>query len=91
MNWAVSQKQRIRRDQTLHHSKQERTRRARISKAGTLKIRRTIHEKRGGTLTPWATKTDAGARTITLSPSTAKLLRERKKSVLTEPSIYSFI
>ena len=51
---------------------------------GTLKIRRTIHEEKGGKLTPWDTKTAAGARTIQLSPSTAALLRERKKTALTE-------
>ena len=32
---------------------------------------------------PWGTKTSAGTRTITLSPSTAELLRERRKSTLT--------
>ena len=51
---------------------------------GTLKIRRTIHEDRGGKLTPWDTKTAAGTRTIILPPSTAELLRVRKKSALTE-------
>ena len=33
---------------------------------------------------PWDTKTAAGTRTIILPPSTAELLRERKKSALTE-------
>ena len=33
---------------------------------------------------PWDTKTAAGTRTIILPPSTAELLRERKKTVLTE-------
>lgn len=51
--------------------------------AGTLKIQRTIHEESGGQLMPWGTKTSAGTRTITLSPSTAELLRERRKSTLT--------
>lgn len=51
---------------------------------GTLKIRRTIHEEKGGELTAWDTKTAAGTRTIHLSPSTAALLRERKKTALTE-------
>ena len=50
----------------------------------TLKIRRTVHQNRGGQLTTWDTKTAAGARTIILPPSTAALLRERKKSALTE-------
>lgn len=51
---------------------------------GTLKIRRTIHEEKGGKLTAWDTKTAAGTRTIHLSPSTAALLRGRKKTALTE-------
>ena len=50
----------------------------------TLKVRRTIHEEKGGKLTAWDTKTAAGTRTIHLSPSTAVLLRERKKTALTE-------
>ena len=52
--------------------------------AGTLKVRRTIHEERGGRLTPWNTKTAAGTRTIILPPSTVELLRERRKSSMTE-------
>ena len=51
---------------------------------GRLKICRAVHEERGGKLTTWDTKTSAGARTITLPPSTVELLRERKKSALTE-------
>ena len=51
---------------------------------GTLRIRRTIHEEKGGKLTPWDTKTAAGTRTINLAPSTAALLRKRKKTALTE-------
>ena len=51
---------------------------------GTLKIRRTVHAEKGGELTTWDTKTAAGTRTITLSPSTAELLRERKRSTLTD-------
>ena len=47
---------------------------------GTLRIRRTIHEEKGGKLTPWDTKTAAGRRTIHLSPSTVALLRERRKT-----------
>ncbi len=50
----------------------------------TLKIRRTVHQNRGGQLTTWDTKTAAGTRTIILPPSTAELLRERKKFTLTE-------
>ena len=52
--------------------------------SGTLKVRRAVHQERGGKLTPWDTKTAAGTRTIILPPSTAALLRERKKSALTE-------
>lgn len=48
------------------------------------KVRRTVHQKKGGKLTTWDTKTAAGTRTIILPPSTAELLRERKKSALTE-------
>ena len=44
----------------------------------------TPNEERGGKLTPWDTKSAAGTRTIILPPSTAELLRERKKSALTE-------
>ena len=51
---------------------------------GTLKVRRTIHQEKGGKLTAWDTKTAAGARTIILPPSTVELLRERQKSALTE-------
>ena len=51
---------------------------------GTLKVRRTIHQEKGGKLTTWDTKTAAGTRTIILPPSTAALLQERKKSALTE-------
>lgn len=51
---------------------------------GALRIRRTIHEEKGGKLTAWDTKTAAGTRTINLAPSTAALLRERKKTALTE-------
>ena len=51
---------------------------------GALRIRRTIHEEKGGKLTAWDTKTAAGTRTINLAPSTAALLRARKKTALTE-------
>lgn len=50
----------------------------------TLKIRRTIHEEKDGKLTACDTKTATGTRTIHLSPSSALLLRERKKTALTE-------
>ena len=45
---------------------------------GTLSIRRTVHAQKGGRLTTGETKTGTGKRTITLPPSTAKLLAERK-------------
>ena len=51
---------------------------------GTLKIRRTVHQERGGKLTTWDTKTATGTRTIILPPSTVNLLQNRKKSSLTE-------
>ena len=46
---------------------------------GTLTVRRTIHAERGGRLTAGETKTGAGKRIITLPPSTAQLLSERRK------------
>ena len=47
---------------------------------GTLAIRRTLHTQKGGRLVAGETKTGTGKRTITLSPSTAGLLAQRKKS-----------
>ena len=52
--------------------------------SGTLKVRRAVHQEKVGKLTTWDTKTAAGTRTIILPPSTAELLRDRKKSALTE-------
>lgn len=52
--------------------------------AGTLKVCRTIHARKGGGVEAGSTKTYAGTRTILLPSSTAQLLRERKKSALTE-------
>ena len=46
---------------------------------GTLSIRRTLHTQRGGRLVTGETKTGTGKRTITLPPSTAGLLAQRKK------------
>lgn len=46
----------------------------------TLEVRRTVHAQKGGGLTTGKTKTNQGRRTITLPPSTAKLLRDRKIS-----------
>ena len=51
---------------------------------GTLKVRRTVHKEKGGKLTTWDTKTEAGARTIILPPSTVEVLQERKHTALTE-------
>ena len=52
------------------------------SEAGTLKVRRTIHSRKGGELEAGETKTCAGRRTILLPHSTVQLLRERKRSAL---------
>ena len=46
---------------------------------GTLKINRTLHREKGGRLVAGDTKTYAGMRKIVLPPSTAELLRARKK------------
>ena len=54
------------------------------SKAGTLKICRTIRIEKGGKLTAGDTKTYAGKRTILLPRSTVQLLQKRKESALTE-------
>ena len=54
------------------------------SEAGTLKVRRTIHARKGGVLEAGDTKTYAGQRTILLPHSTAQILRERKQSALTQ-------
>ena len=51
--------------------------------AGTLKVRRTIHVRKGGELEAGDTKTYAVQRTILLPHSTVQLLRERKRSALT--------
>ena len=51
---------------------------------GTLKVCRTVYRETGGGLTAGDTKTNAGTRKIVLSSSTITVLRERKKSTLTE-------
>ena len=53
-------------------------------KQGTLHIRRTLHKEKGKPYTTGDTKTYAGTRKIVLPPSTAQLLRKRKKAALTE-------
>ena len=52
--------------------------------AGTLKVCRTVYRETGGGLTAGDTKTSAGVRKIVLPASTVQVLRERKKSALTE-------
>lgn len=52
--------------------------------AGTLKVCRTIHARKGGGVEEGTTKTYAATRTILLPSSTAQLLWERKQSALTE-------
>ena len=54
------------------------------SEAGTLKICRTVLPQKGGGLMEGDPKTYAGKRTILLPHSTAQLLRERKRTALTE-------
>ena len=44
-----------------------------------LKVNRTLHREKGGRLVAGDTKTYTGTRKIVLPPSTAQLLRERKK------------
>ena len=54
------------------------------SKAGTLKICRTIRTEKGGALEAGDTKTYAGKRTILLPRSTIQLLQKRKETALTQ-------
>ena len=49
-------------------------------RAGTLHICRSLHREKGGRLVAGDTKTYAGTRKILLPPSTAELLRIRKKT-----------
>lgn len=51
---------------------------------GTLKICRSIHSAPGGALEVGNTKTEKGTRTILLPPSTLHVLKERRKTPLTE-------
>ncbi len=48
-------------------------------RSGTLHVNRTLHKEKGGRLVVGDTKTYAGTRKITLPPSTAELLKERKR------------
>ena len=54
------------------------------TKQETLHVRRTLHKEKGKPLITGDTKTYAGTRKIVLPPSTAQLLRERKKTAPTE-------
>lgn len=54
------------------------------TKQGTLHVRRTLHKEKGKPYITGDTKTYAGTRKIVLPPSTAQVLRERKKTALTE-------
>lgn len=51
---------------------------------GVLKIQRTVHAKRGGVLDIGEPKTGKGSRKIVLPATTAAMLRERKKTALTD-------
>ena len=52
--------------------------------AGTLSIKRTVMNKRGGGIRVGDTKTTAGERTIILPPSVLTLLREKKEDAICE-------
>lgn len=52
--------------------------------AGRLKIRRSVRAVRGGGLEAGETKTEKGIRSILLPPSTLHLLKERRKTAVTE-------
>ncbi len=52
--------------------------------SGRLKVRRTIHPRKGGGVEVGDTKTYAGTRTILLPSSTTQMLRERKQSALSQ-------
>ena len=51
---------------------------------GKLHVRRSIHVAPGGVLEVGETKTEKGTRTILLPPSTLHVLKERRKTALTE-------
>lgn len=51
---------------------------------GTLRIRRSVTNKKGGGVKVGETKTETGARSILLPPSTADLLKARKKKSYSE-------
>ena len=51
---------------------------------GKLKVRRSVHKAPGGKLEIGETKTEKGTRSILLPPSTLHLLKERRKTAMTE-------
>lgn len=51
---------------------------------GKLKVRRSIHIAPGGALEVGETKTEKGTRSILLPPSTLHLLKERRRTAITE-------
>ena len=51
---------------------------------GKLKVQRTVHSVKGGKLEIGETKTEKGTRSILLPPSTLHLLKERRKTAITE-------
>lgn len=53
-------------------------------KTGRLHIRRSVGTRKGGGVRMGETKTESGARTILLPPSTAELLKQRKKKSYSE-------
>ncbi len=53
-------------------------------KTGRLHIRRSVGYRKGGGVRVGETKTESGARTILLPPSTAELLKQRKKKSYSE-------
>ena len=48
-------------------------------KTGRLHVRRTVHLRKGGGVRVGETKTEKGARTILLPPSTVEVLKQRKR------------
>ena len=54
------------------------------AEAGTLQVSRTLHQDQDGGLSTGETKTGKGRRKILLPDSTATLLRERQKTVMSE-------
>ena len=53
-------------------------------KTGRLHIHRSVSNRKGGGIRVGETKTESGARTILLPPSTAEILKQRKKQSYSE-------